>query len=128
MFEHSRKLEKVRVYRYGGEEFLILFANENRKTVIDFLTDLRLDIEKTPIQHDTTSICITISIGLAFSAYNDSVATFVERADMAVYQAKENGRNRLEIGIENATMVEYVAEELPSPVREEPKLTMGFVL
>ena len=124
MFEHTRKLEKARVYRYGGEEFLILLVNENRKTVLDFLNELRKDIMDSPIEHDEVTIHVTVSIGVAFCEANDSVATLVGRADLAVYKAKNNGRNRIEIG-ENVAVISFQEDK---DMKSEGKLSMGFVL
>ena len=124
MFEHTRKLQKARVYRYGGEEFLILLVNENRKTVLDFLNELRKDIMDSPIAHDEVMIHVTVSIGVAFCEANDSVATLVGRADLAVYKAKNNGRNRIEIG-ENVAVISFQEDK---DMKSEGKLSMGFVL
>lgn len=124
MFEHTRKLEKARVYRYGGEEFLILLVNENRKTVLDFLNELRKDIMDSPIEHDEVTIHVTVSIGVAFCEANDSVATLIGRADLAVYKAKNNGRNRIEIG-ENVAVISFQED---TDMKSEGQLSMGFVL
>lgn len=107
-----RDLKRTRVYRYGGEEFLILFIDEERKTVLEKLNAIRQNIEKTPITYDQYTINITVSIGVSFLVFNDSIKTFVERADNAVYSAKERGRNRIEIKHANVTVVEY-KEEIP---------------
>ncbi|KIM08766.1 MAG: hypothetical protein KU29_03300 [Sulfurovum sp. FS06-10] len=124
MFVHTRKLQKARVYRYGGEEFLILLINENRKTVLDFLNELRKDIMNSPVQHDNTSIPVTVSIGVAFCETDDTIATLVGRADQAVYKAKNNGRNRIEIG-EQVAVISFQEDK---EMKSEGKLSMGFVL
>ena len=127
-----RDLKRTRVYRYGGEEFLILFIDEERKTVLEKLNAIRQNIEKTPITYDQYTINITVSIGVSFLVFNDSIKTFVERADNAVYSAKERGRNRIEIKHANVTVVEYKEEEKPDkPTNnqsDEPAIKMEFVL
>lgn len=126
-----RDLKRTRVYRYGGEEFLILFLDEERKTVLEKLNTIRQNIEKTPITHDQYTINITVSIGVSFLVFNDSIKTFVERADNAVYSAKERGRNRIEIKHANVTVVEYKEEKPDKPTNnqsDEPAIQMGFVL
>ncbi|AHJ12991.1 DNA topoisomerase [Sulfurospirillum multivorans] len=107
-----RDLRRTRVYRYGGEEFLILFLDEERKTILEKLNNIRQNIEKTPIIHEQHTINITISIGVSFLVFNDTIKAFIERADKAVYSAKEHGRNRIEIEHANVTVVEY-KEEIP---------------
>ena len=127
-----RDLRRTRVYRYGGEEFLILFIDEERKTVLEKLNAIRQNIEKTPITYDQYTINITVSIGVSFLVFNDSIKTFVERADNAVYSAKERGRNRIEIKHANVTVVEYKEEEKPDKSTnnqsDEPAIKMEFVL
>lgn len=126
-----RDLKRTRVYRYGGEEFLILFLDEERKTVLEKLNTIRQNIEKTPITHDQYTINITVSIGVSFLVFNDSIKTFVERADNAVYSAKERGRNRIEIKHANVTVVEYKEEKPDKPTNnqsDELAIQMGFVL
>lgn len=98
MFEGVRELKRARVYRYGGEEFLIVFVGEEKKDVLDHLNKIRKTIENTPIVHEVHTIHITISIGVSFVGNNEEIKDFIERADKAVYRAKENGRNRIEIG------------------------------
>ena len=51
LFAGIRDLKRTRVYRYGGEEFLILFIDEDRKTVLEKLNTIRQNIEKTPIDN-----------------------------------------------------------------------------
>lgn len=99
MFQTVSSLPRARVYRYGGEEFLILFVGVGKKEVLECLNKLRNTIENTPVVFDNSTISFTISSGVSFCSSVDSVASFVERADSAVYKAKENGRNRIEVGV-----------------------------
>ena len=112
LFAGIRDLKRTRVYRYGGEEFLILFIDEDRKTVLEKLNNIRQHIEKTPVIYEQHTINITVSMGVSFIAFNDTIKTFIERADKAVYSAKERGRNRIEIEHANVsvTVVEYKEE------------------
>ena len=104
MIEKTRELERARVYRYGGEEFLILFVNEDKKNVLERLNKIRVYIENNPVAFDGQLIHVTISSGVSFCTKEDTVATFINRADEAVYRAKENGRNRIEIGVANVAV------------------------
>ena len=78
----------------------------------------------SPIEHDEVTIHVTVSIGVAFCEANDSVATLVGRADLAVYKAKNNGRNRIEIG-ENVAVISFQED---TDMKSDGKLSMGFVL
>lgn len=83
------------VYRYGGEEFLILcFIEENilRKK----LDDLRLDIKSQRIYHETKDISVTVSLGVSFFKNCKNKEVLIKNADEGVYKAKQNGRDRIE--------------------------------
>jgi diguanylate cyclase (GGDEF)-like protein len=79
--------------RYGGEKFAIFLNNCTLQTGIKKSKDICRKIAKTEI---ITKQRITISIGLTESLKDDTPATIFERANKALYQAKEKGRNRIE--------------------------------
>ena len=85
------------VCRYGGEEFLIIAYNISLKNAIKKFNNIRVEVENKSIEFDNKSINITISIGLAIGKVEDSVESIISNADKALYEAKENGRNRLEV-------------------------------
>jgi DNA topoisomerase-1 len=97
MFVHTKNLKRSRVYRYGGEEFIILFADEDKKSVISCVNAIRADLESSKVTYENLKIPITISAGVSFFKDGDTLEKFVERADKGVYLAKENGRNRVEV-------------------------------
>lgn len=85
--------------RIGGEEFSILMPDTDVHAAAIFAERLRGRIEATPLQDNDHSIPITISIGITQIGANDSSPENVfERADLALYRAKNSGRNRLELG------------------------------
>ena len=77
--------------RYGGEEFLIVLNEDNLELVEKFLIKLLKDIAQ---QHFNEKIKVTVSIGVTKSRKDDSIESLIERADKALYKAKEGGRNR----------------------------------
>ena len=93
-----KELERVRVYRYGGEEFIILFANMEKTDVLSCVNDIRKSIEEGKVTaEDGRIVKMTISAGVSFREKEDTSKSLVEKADKAVYIAKESGRNRIEI-------------------------------
>ena len=80
--------------RYGGEEFIILASETNLSGAMIHAERLRNDIEK----HEFKNVGhITSSFGVTeFNAEKDDVESLFERVDIALYMAKENGRNRVE--------------------------------
>jgi two-component system cell cycle response regulator len=79
--------------RWGGEEFLVILPNCNLKTASERAEDLRKSIEILK----PSGIPVTLSIGVSalMTDRNDSFDELVKRADEALYQAKESGRNRV---------------------------------
>jgi len=84
-----------RVYRYGGEEFLLLFPNIQGAEFEVQLEKLRSDIENSVLTIDGKEIKYTISIGAAFAKDYSDAKELAKKADEAVYKAKEQGRNRV---------------------------------
>ncbi|MDY6844387.1 MAG: GGDEF domain-containing protein [Thermodesulfobacteriota bacterium] len=85
--------------RYGGEEFILLLRGKlNRDGAISFCERIRNTIETYTFQFDNKKIPVTVSLGLCLRIGKDieSLDDLVYRADMALYQAKQNGRNRVE--------------------------------
>ena len=81
--------------RYGGEEFLVILPGDIR-TVTARVAEIRIRLKHAPYQMDGASGIVTASGGLAFLRPGDTAVTLVARADVALYLAKENGRDRVE--------------------------------
>lgn len=85
--------------RYGGEEFAIVSRGVELAKAGVFAERLRLLVQTTEFDHDGTRIPVTISIGVAAlpELAIDTVEDFIAAADSALYAAKRNGRNRVEL-------------------------------
>jgi diguanylate cyclase (GGDEF)-like protein len=84
------------VARIGGEEFVLLLPETSREKAMNAAERLRLRIETTPLTIGGTEITVTASIGVAVAdAGADSVSELMKRADLALYRAKRDGRNRV---------------------------------
>ncbi len=95
--QHHAKILNGEVYRYGGEEFIIL-CFIHRGELISKLNDLRTDIKSQRIYHPQRDISITVSMGVAFYNESSSKDDMIKKADDGVYKAKNNGRDRIEFG------------------------------
>ncbi len=84
------------IIRYGGEEFLIILQNvKTEQDAFEIAEKIRQSVEKTKIQLDSTVINKTISIGISmFPKCCLQGWECIKYADMALYKAKENGRNQ----------------------------------
>jgi len=81
--------------RYGGEEFVIILTNVTEKSAMIFSERLRSSIEKLIIKYDDLELKVTASFGLAeLTTDCDGTKEWLERADKALYHAKEAGRNQ----------------------------------
>ena len=85
--------------RYGGEEFLIVLTQTHLKEAKIFAERIRACVEECLV-FDTGArqkSHVTVSIGLAENLKNEGIYRTISRADEAVYKAKKNGRNRVEV-------------------------------
>jgi diguanylate cyclase (GGDEF)-like protein len=79
--------------RYGGEEFVILLPESNLESARVVAERLRQSIMKEPFTTDAGPLRITTSIGVAEATSLDTLSALIERADVALYEAKSAGRN-----------------------------------
>src|SRR6185436_15057425 len=85
------------VYRYGGEEFLVLLPEQTLETAALAAERLRRVVEDLAVPHPDGGV-VTISVGVAGPAEGDESADeLVAQADAALYAAKARGRNRIEL-------------------------------
>lgn len=86
--------------RVGGEEFAILLPGALPADARVFADRIRSKVEDSPLSENGDTIGITVSIGITAMQGSDvSADTALNRADEALYRAKANGRNRVEVGI-----------------------------
>lgn len=88
------------VARYGGEEFAIILPETAVSSAKVLAQRVRRGIEQSKIQYEKHSIPVTISCGISSCDFNNSImsrSAFMKHSDQALYRAKENGRNRVEM-------------------------------
>lgn len=81
--------------RYGGEEFLLVLAETGKAGAVFVAQRLQQALAKLPFMHLGQAITMTFSAGVSGLIEDDSEAALLRRADMALYEAKRNGRNRI---------------------------------
>lgn len=83
------------VFRFGGEEFVVLLAETALNDAVVIAERIRADIESHALAYGMEVLNITASLGVSCLRENDGIDSFIERADKAMYQAKRGGRNRV---------------------------------
>ena len=97
-----RLVNSVRTYdlvgRYGGEEFLIILSNASLEEVARRAQRLCAVIEGSPVRFQSLEVKVTISVGATESPRDEDILQnqLLHAADLALYQAKKHGRNRVE--------------------------------
>jgi len=82
------------VIRYGGEEFIIIYKRITEKILLSNAERLRKSIEKMTFYDNQH---ITASFGIVMLDKNFDIYENIKKADIALYRAKEKGRNRVEM-------------------------------
>jgi diguanylate cyclase (GGDEF)-like protein len=79
--------------RWGGEEFTLLLVGSNIEDGVKICEKIRTLVESHSFLEDRQ---VTVSMGISEYLPNDSLESFIARADNALYRAKKSGRNRTE--------------------------------
>lgn len=81
--------------RYGGEEFLVVLPHSSYKAAVEQAERLRRHVQSLVIPFNGEEIQLTISLGIAqYRPHREDWQSFLSRADAALYEAKNGGRNR----------------------------------
>ena len=84
-----------RVFRYGGEEFVVLLGRINSEIATHLAEKICQAVGGSFFVHGDQKLKVTVSIGGAIIDADDDELSIFERADKAMYQAKNNGRNQV---------------------------------
>ena len=97
--EDARRRGTDLVARYGGEEFVAILPSARGDSLLEVAESYRAAVEALGIPHPRSAAgaCVTVSVGAATILPEDGFepAELVRRADIALYRAKETGRNRV---------------------------------
>ncbi len=85
------------IFRYGGEEFVVLLSETSLDDAAITAERIRLAIESHTLAYNMKTISMTASLGVSSLKGNDSIESFINRADNAMYQVKMKGRNQVRV-------------------------------
>lgn len=86
--------ESDMIARIGGEEFAVLLPDYNAEQALQKAEDLMAKVRSETFVHEQHQIRFTISVGIAQLTSSEKVEDWVKRADLALYNSKNTGRNR----------------------------------
>jgi diguanylate cyclase (GGDEF)-like protein len=84
--------------RYGGEEFYVVFSNTTADIAQSIAERFRIEMGETQFECGEETFNVTVSIGVAQFNSGESPDRWISRADGAMYQAKQRGRNQVVAG------------------------------
>ena len=90
--------EGDKVFRFGGEEFLVLLNRCNQEAAHNIARRIIEGVRENTLLYKDNQIKITLSIGSAELQRQDNLETFIDRADKALYKAKNNGKDQFVAG------------------------------
>lgn len=83
------------LFRYGGEEFVVIMSNTNSGGSVLLAERIRRGIEKMTMPQPRFRLSVTVSLGVASLKNKEDADSLFNRADQALYEAKASGRNRV---------------------------------
>jgi diguanylate cyclase len=110
------------VARYGGEEFVVVIPDSSLHNAELRAERVRQGISELEIKHGAQNIQVTVSIGIASLSAGDTGASWLARADAALYEAKGGGRNCVRVARDSGTAT-LTASKPPTATRSAPPVS-----
>ena len=90
-----------RLGRWGGEEFVMLLSSVSLDQAVQVGERVRQRIASHSLEVGKSKVSVTASFGIALLDSDASIDSIIEKADLAMYQSKANGRNRVTVSCES---------------------------
>ncbi|MGO5010661.1 sensor domain-containing protein [Niallia sp. Sow4_A1] len=88
---------KDRIYRYGGDEFIVLLENKNKQQALSLAQSIVQAVSK-PYNLEGFEVVVTASLGISiYPTHGDDSKTLMKKADNAMYHAKRQGKNNYQL-------------------------------
>ncbi len=95
---HNSIRKGIRIYRYGGEEFIIILNRSELKDGIKVAQRIVKNADESKLLYKGNTIHLTLSAGISKHIQGDDPESIINRADNALYAAKTSGKNCCKIG------------------------------
>lgn len=95
LLEEAFSREEDFIARLGGEEFAVILPGCNEQAAINMAEEAMNRIRKEVFVHENAEIRFTVSMGIAEITKNETADNWYKRADEALYESKQTGRNKL---------------------------------
>ncbi|RMH62755.1 MAG: GGDEF domain-containing protein [Calditrichaeota bacterium] len=95
ILQHNKRAGIDFAFRYGGEEFVVVSSSVTLEEMRLYLERLLRNVRATPFTFKDANVTVTFSCGICHSNQATSIQNMINRADEALYKAKENGRNQI---------------------------------
>lgn len=115
------------VFRYGGEEFVIIFPNTNQTDTVEIVSRLLKECSQLPFEKNGQVFSVSFSAGV-FTVHQPetSMEEAIKAADQALYQAKENGRARVEAI--NQPFLQFAKKPLFVSIIDDDAIIRGMLM
>jgi diguanylate cyclase (GGDEF)-like protein/PAS domain S-box-containing protein len=90
----TTRAARASFFRWGGEEFLTIMANADESNLVSTAERQRRLVEASSLPIGSARIQITVSAGMALARAGEGAEELMKRADKALYESKQTGRNR----------------------------------
>ena len=105
-------------FRYGGEEFSVLLAETDHQEALAVAERVRKAVEEYPfsvkVAHPSEQVTVSLGVSSIVRGTEKAVSELINEADIALYRAKANGKNRVDCFSETYTMPGAPSERKPS--------------
>ena len=85
--------ESDTVARWGGEEFLLLLPATNEENAVGLAERINKTVQEHRYDYENVVLLVTLTIGVSVIRHEDTIASIIKKADIALYQGKRAGRN-----------------------------------
>jgi diguanylate cyclase (GGDEF)-like protein len=97
--ESIHRIRKRAVGRWGGEEFIAILPDADGDQTVSMAERCRMLVRSSSVSVADTTVTLTLSVGATVLQPSDTEDSWFHRVDRALYQSKQNGRDRVTLSV-----------------------------